>query len=92
MGWTQQIDYAPADAVVPPPPVKKQVWDGIKFVPMTLYRQPGCASEHIDWLRTTYGHPGIYVNGRYWDYTRSGNYIMMDQQVYTWFQMKWGTK
>ena len=31
MGWTQQIEYIDV-AVVLPPPVKKQVWDGEKFV------------------------------------------------------------
>ena len=92
MGWTQQIDLVDVDQVVLPPPVRKQVWDGVKFVPMTLYRHLPVATQQIEWLQQNYGRPGTYINGQYWDYTKSGNYLMMDEQVYTWFKMKWGTK
>jgi len=91
MGWTQVIDYTDQPDIVLPPPVKKQVWDGVKFVPMTLYRHPHVATQQIAWLQQNYGRPGTYINGQYWDYTKSGNYLMMDERVYTWFQMKWGT-
>ena len=30
--WTQKIEYTDAEVVLPPP-VKKQVWDGERFVP-----------------------------------------------------------
>lgn len=92
MGWKQIIEYIDADVVLPPP-VKKQVWDGEKFVSMTLYKQRGVPKgERLLWLEKTYGQPGTYVNGRYWDYTRAGNFMIMDEKVYTWYQMKWGNK
>lgn len=92
MGWTQQIDYAEVEVTLPPP-VRKQVWNGEKFVSMTLHRHNGTPStEKIDWLIATYGRPGVYKNGRYWDYSRAGNFTVMDEQVYMWYQMKWKTK
>ena len=99
MGWTQQIEYVDVEVTLPPP-VRKQVWNGEKFVPMTLYkhslsdgmRWAVLNKNMLTWLEKTYGRPGIYVKGRYWDYTRAGNFFVMDEQVYTWFQMKWGNK
>ena len=92
MGWKQLVEYiGVVDSL--PPPVKKQIWDGEKFVPLTLYRHPGMPrSEILRWLEKTIGQPGIYVNGRFWDISRAGNYIVMDEKVYTWYQMKWGNK
>lgn len=90
--FQQVIEYVDAEVTLPPP-VKKQVWDGEKFVPMTLYRQsrvPG--GEILLWLEKIYGRPGTYINGRFWDYNRSADYIIMDELVYTWYQMKWGSK
>lgn len=89
MGWTQVIDYTDQPDIVLPPPVKKQVWNGVKFVPMILYRHAHVATQQIAWLQQNYGRPGTYINGQYWDYTKSGNYLIMDEQVYTWFQIKW---
>jgi len=92
MGWTQQIEYVDAEVTLPPP-VKKQVWDGEQFVPMTLYRlrrEP--TDSERNWLWRTYGPAGQYINGHYWDYSHSGNFTVMDEQVYTWFQMKWGNR
>ena len=94
MGWTQQIEYVDLEVTLPPP-VKKQVWDSEtqSFVPMTLYRRNHVLSNlETDWLRKTYGLESVYKNGQYWDYSRAGNFIVMDEQVYTWFQMKWGNK
>lgn len=91
MGWTQQIDYVDVGSVTAKP-VKKQVWDGVKFVPMTLYRQSGIITQQISWLEQNYGRPGIYIDGRYWDYSKSGNYLMMDEKVYIWFKIKWTDK
>jgi len=92
MGWTQQIEYVDGEVTLPPP-VKKQVWDGEQFVPMTLYKQNGLPNgQKMLWLEKTYGQPGTYVNGRFWDYSRSGDFVIMDERVYTWFQMKWGNK
>ena len=92
--FKQVIDYVDAEVILPPP-VKKQVWDPDtqSFVPMTLYKRtwiPG--QQELDWLHETYGYRGVYKNGRYWDYSRAGNFIVMDEKVYTWFQMKWGNK
>ena len=90
--WTQKIEYADAEVVLPPP-VKKQVWEGEKFVPMTLYKikgWPGMAAEN--WLLTNFGHAGIYREGRFWHYSRAGDFTVMDEKVYVWYQMKWGNK
>ena len=87
--WEQKIEYVDAEVTLPPP-VRKQVWDGEQFVPMTLYRQKGVPSQSaIDWLYNTYGPEGVYKAGRFWDYSRAGNFTVMDQKVYTWYQMKW---
>lgn len=92
MGWAQQIEYTEVEVTLPPP-VKKQVWDGEKFVPMTLYRSKGTPStEQMDWLIDTYGRPGVYKNGRFWDFSRAGDFTVMDEKVYTWYQMKWRKK
>ena len=93
MGWTQKIEYIDVSDVVLPPPVQKHVWDGEQFVPMTLYKQLGVPnSAQMNWLEKTYGQPGTYINGRYWDYSRAGDFTVMDERVYTWYQMKWGNK
>ena len=94
MGWTQQIEYVDLEVTLPPP-VKKQVWnpDTQAFVPMTLYKRNHVLSnEETDWLRKTYGFEGVYKNGRYWDYSRAGNFIVMDEKVFMWFEMKWSNK
>lgn len=98
MGWTQlatqKIEYEYVDVKATlPPPVKKQIWDGEKFVPMILYRltkAPG--DRERNWLWRTYGPAGQYVNGHFWDYSNAGNFTVMDEKVYTWYQMKWGSK
>ena len=92
MGWTQVIEYVDVEVTLPPP-VRKQVWNGEKFVPMSLYKRKGVPREEILlWLEKTYGQSGTYINGRFWDYTLSGNFTIMDERVYTWYQMKWGNK
>ena len=94
MGWTQKIEYVDAEVVLPPP-VKKQVWDPDtqSFVPMTLYKRNRVLSnEETVWLRKTYGFEGVYKNGLYWDYSRAGNFVIMDEKVFMWFEMKWRNK
>lgn len=92
MGLTQQIDYITVEVTLPRP-VKKQVWDGEKFVSMTLHKHKGVPDdEKMRWLEKTYGRPGTYKNGSYWDYTKAGNFTVMDEQVYTWYQIKWNNK
>jgi hypothetical protein len=92
--FQQVIEYIDVEVTLPPP-VKKQVWDEDtkSFVPMTLYRRIGIPNqEKLDWLYKTYGHQGIYKQGRFWDYSRAGNFTVMDEKVYTWYQMKWGNE
>ena len=92
--FKQVIEYIDAEVTLPPP-VKKQVWDTEtqSFVPMTLYKRQGVPNgEKMRWLVKTYGQPGVYKNGQFWDYSRAGNFIVMDEKVYTWYQMKWGNK
>lgn len=88
----QKIEYADVEVVLPPP-VKKQVWDGEKFVPMTLYRFKGIPDPYqTEWLNVTFGFPGTCINGQYWDFSRAGDFTVMDEKVYTWYQIKWGNK
>jgi hypothetical protein len=92
--WAQKIEYVDGDTeAVPPPLVKKQIWDGEQFVSVKMYRFQGVLNrDKLDWLGETYGPPGVYKNGKFWDYSRAGNFTVMDERVYTWYQMKWGNK
>ena len=90
--WTQQIEYSEVE-VIPRPPVRKQIWDGEKFVPITLYRikvLPNDAAQ--SWLFKTFGSAGIHQDGRYWEYSRAGDFMLMDEKVYAWYQTKWGNR
>lgn len=70
--------------------VNKQFWDGDKFVPITLYRFKGNPSlTQEDWLKATAGQRGKYAQGKYWDFSLTGNYTIMDEKLYTWYQLKW---
>ena len=70
--------------------IKKQIWDGEMFVSMTLHRHKGIPSTaQMDWLIATYGQPGTYREGRFWNYSRSGDFTLMDEKVYMWYQIKW---
>ena len=92
MGWTQKIEHADAEVLLPPP-VRKQVWDGVQFVPMTLYKMFGLMShDQRDWLYKNFGQEGTYRSGRYWEQSKGGSFIVMDEKVYTWFQLKWSNK
>ena len=56
MGWQPVIEYVEVEPALPAP-VKKQVWDGEKFVSMTLHRHRGVPNgEKLLWLEKTYGH------------------------------------
>lgn len=94
MGWTQMIEYEYVDVKVTlPPPVRKQVWDGEKFVPMTLYKMNRLLKDkERNWVWRTYGPAGQYIDGHFWDYSIGGNFTIMDEKVYTWYQIKWGNK
>ena len=95
MGWTQQIEYTEVSDIALPPPVKKQVWDEDtqSFMPMTLYKHKGLISNNAEeWMYKTFGRPGVYKDGRFWDFSRAGDFTLMDEKVFMWFQMKWGNK
>jgi hypothetical protein len=92
--WTQKIEYVDVE-VVTKTTIQKQVWDNDtnSFIPMTLHKSKGIpTSDQIQWLKETYGWPGVYKNGRFWQYSIGGDFTVMDEKVYTWFQMKWGNK
>jgi hypothetical protein len=89
MGWTQQVEYQEVEGT-PPPPVRKEIWNGTEFVTVTLYRKLGILKfEHHNWLVSNFGPPGQYQAGRYWDTSRTGLFTVMDEKVYTWFRLKW---
>ena len=92
--WTQKIDYEFVDAEVTlPRPVHKKVWDGEQFVPMTLYRLFGLMpQDNYNWMIEKFGPPGTYRAGQYWDHSRAGSFVVMDEKIYVWYQMKWGNK
>ena len=87
MGWNQKIEYIEVQAqdILPLPPVKKQIWDGEKFVTVMQYRVAGILSkEQKDWLYRTFGQ-----KGNRWNFTDSGRFYIMDEQVYMIFKLKW---
>ncbi len=90
----QQIEYIDVE-VVTKTAIQKQVWDNDTktFIPMTLHKSKGIpTSDQIQWLKETYGWPGVYKNGRFWQYSIGGDFTVMDEKVYTWYQMKWSNK
>ena len=88
----QVIDYVDVE-VTPSLPVKKQVWDGEKFVPIIMHKFKGTPdSDQIQWLSVTFGFRGTRKIGQYWDYSLTGNFTTMDEKVYTWYQMKWSNR
>ena len=90
--FKQVIEYVDVEVTLPPP-VKKQVWDGEQFVPMTLYRLFGLMKhEQYEWMTASFGPPGVYNAGRYWSHSRAGSFAVMDEKLYMWYQMKWGNK
>lgn len=94
MGWTQEMICEYVDVVPGPrPPVKKQMWNGTEFVPILTYRldKISLSRDQVVWLTKTVGHPGIQRPGQYWDCSRAADFVVMDEKVYTWFQIKWGS-
>jgi hypothetical protein len=94
MKFTQEINYEYVDVVPGPrPPVKKQMWNGVEFVPILTYRldRAEFSEKQRTWLRQTFGHSGVPQAGQYWDYSKSGTFVVMDEKVYVMFQLKWGS-
>ena len=91
MDRDQLIEYIDAVAL-PPIPVRKKVWDDNKFVELVRYKTHIPTHEQREWLYQTYGPRGSHLAGQYWEYNAVGDYMVMDEQVYTWFRTKWGSK
>jgi hypothetical protein len=93
MGWSQLVDYEDVKVTLPPP-VCKKFWDGDKFVELKLYRLTNITDVNntLEWLQGTYGAAGTYHAGHFWDYAWRGNYLLMDEEVYTWYQLRWSKK
>ena len=90
--FQQVIDYVDVEVVLPPP-VKKQIWNGTEFVPITLYKSKGWPGiDQVEWLVNVAGSRGSYSKGTYWDFSEPGNFTVMDEKLYIWYQMKWGNK
>ena len=52
------IEYIDAVAIARPP-VQKQMWEGVKFVPVMVYRTPSKLSQDQEsWLQKIYGAEG----------------------------------
>ena len=78
------------DVTVPRPPVKKQIWNGTEFVPTYLHVAGNLKDEEYRWLEKTYGPPGKFADGCYWD--RPGKFTVMDEKVYMFYKLKWGSR
>jgi hypothetical protein len=86
MGWTQHVEYVDAEDIDIPRVIKKQVWNGKEFIPVIMYRRDGVLNDAKKlWLVEQFG-----ARGPRWDYSLTGNFYVMDEQVYAWFQLKWG--
>ena len=84
--------------------VKKQIWDGDKFIPAYVCEVPGNYLQIEKWLTDTIGPPDQHGHNQYWAYYNGGRIIsggravglsplmVMDEKVYTWYQMKWSNK
>jgi hypothetical protein len=85
--------------------VKKQIWDGETFVSAVLCEIPGQQLTQVEkWLTNTFGPPNQHGHNQYWGYYNGGRIIsggratgltplvVMDEKVYTWYQMKWGNR
>jgi len=80
------------DVTVPRPPVKKQIWNGTEFVTMYQHRLEGrLGVEVYAWLEKTYGPPGKFGDGCYWAWMM-GKYTVMDEKVYMFYKLKWGSR
>lgn len=80
-----EITYVNAEPV-PYVPVRKQIWNGEEFVPVTVYRITGSLTQdQKDWLYDTFGRPGSR-----WNYAQASDYWTADDQVFMMFRLRWG--
>jgi len=84
-----QVEYLDERDAVPRAPVKKQIWNGTEFVTMYQHRLEGRLGDEVyAWLEKTYGPPGQFVNGCYWDHYEE-KFTVMDEKVYMLYKLKW---
>jgi hypothetical protein len=87
-----QVEYLDERDAVPRAPVKKQIWNGTEFVTIYQHRLERRLSDEVyEWLKKTYGPPGQFVNGCYWT-SEWGKYTVMDEKVYMFYKLKWGSR
>jgi hypothetical protein len=95
MGRTEKIEYEYLDFVPEPHlPVKKQMWNGTEFVSILTYRldKTILSQEQVNWLIKTVGRNRVQRPGQYWDCSRAGDFVVMDEKVYVMFQLKWSSR
>jgi len=86
-----KVEFLDERDAVPRSPVKKQIWNGTEFVTMYQHKlEHKIDAKVYAWLKKTYGRPGQYVNGCYWDHR--GEYTVMDEKVYMFYKLKWGSR
>ena len=84
-----KIEYIDQSYKVDLSPVRKQIWNGTEFVPLNLYRLTHKLGEKVyEWLEDTYGPPGQYINGCYWN-RLTDRWTLMDEKVYMFYKLKW---
>jgi sensor c-di-GMP phosphodiesterase-like protein len=92
MGWAQKIEIVNAVPANNVRAVTKKIWDGADFVELKLVRTGIPTQEQREWLYKTYGPSGVYIAGRFWDYSKAGDYAMIDEKIYMMLMLKWGRK
>jgi len=85
------IEYVDA-VVAAPAPVRKKIWNGEQFIQVVHYKTSIPTQQQREWLYNTYGPAGSHLSGQHWQYNAAGDYMIMDEQVYTWFHTKWGRR
>jgi hypothetical protein len=84
------IEYIDVDAVPRVIRVRKQLWDGSRWVETAHYRIPRqMTNPERDWLYDTFGAANVYQLGRFWSCSHAANYTVMDEQVYIMYTLKW---
>ena len=84
------IEYIDIEAVPEVQRVRKQLWNGDRWVETYHYRIPRqMRSRERDWLYETFGAANVYRLGRFWSSSHAANYTVMDEQVYMMYTLKW---
>ena len=83
-----KVEFLDERDAVPRPPVKKQIWNGTEFVTTYLHIDGNLKDEVYAWLEKTYGPPGKFADGCYWNRLH-GKFTLMDEKVYMFYKLKW---